>query len=524
MGSGLFAERAGRVQSRLDSRAGVRTLVHTVALALVLVAGAAVRLWALTALGYNSDEAVYAGQAAAMAQVPVLQDLFPVFRAHPLLFQFLLALLYSWHYSDLVGRTAAVVVGLLTVVLAYAAGRRLYGRNAGLFAALILALMPYHVVVSRQVLLDGPMTMFATLALYAMALFGSSRSGRWLIAGAAAVGLTFLAKEIGFIMVGAVYAFLALSPRLPLRLRDVAVFTVALVAVMLPYPLSVALAGAHGGGTTKSYLVWQLFRRANHTPEFYAQVVPSAIGWAVLAAAILGLVLLRRERTWRETLLLCWIVVPVLFFQLWPTKGFQYLLPIAPAVAILAGRALARWPRRWLRHRRWRVSPAVLGTALAVVVAASLVPATVHRIRPAASDLFLAGSGGVPGGREVGRWIADHAPIGSTYMTIGPSMANIVQYYGHRHALGLSVSPNPLHRNPSYAPIINPDYQIRIGELQYVVWDAFSASRSSFFSDKLLSYARKYHGRVVHTETVNVPSADGTSVTKPVIVVYEVHP
>ena len=47
----------------------------------------------------------------------------------------------------------------------------------------------------------------------------------------------------------------------------------------------------------------------------------------MIAAAAAGLWLLRRERSWRETLLLCWIVVPVGFFQLWPVKGFQYLLP-----------------------------------------------------------------------------------------------------------------------------------------------------------------------------------------------------
>ena len=70
-------------------------------------------------------------------------------------------------------------------------------------------------------------------------------------------------------------------------------------------------------------------------------------------------------------------------------------------------------------------------------------------------------------------------------MTIGPSMANIVQYYGHRKAYGLSVSPNPLHRNPSYEPVNNPDRAIRDNELQYVVWDSFSAARSSYFSSKL---------------------------------------
>ena len=32
----------------------------------------------------------------------------------------------------------------------------------------------------------------------------------------------------------------------------------------------------------------------------------------------------------------CWIGVPVAFLELWPVKGFQYLLPIAPVIAVLA--------------------------------------------------------------------------------------------------------------------------------------------------------------------------------------------
>jgi hypothetical protein len=79
----------------------------------------------------------------------------------------------------------------------------------------------------------------------------------------------------------------------------------------------------------------------------------------------------------------------------------------------------------------------------------------------------------------------------------------------------LSISVNPLERNPAYDPIENPDLQLRNGEIHYVVWDAYSAARSRFFSNKLLEYARRYNGRVVHTEAVN---------GQDVIVVYEVHP
>ena len=56
----------------------------------------------------------------------------------------------------------------------------------------------------------------------------------------------------------------------------------------------------------------------------------------------------------------------------------------------------------------------------------------------------------------MGLWVKANVPEGATFMTIGPSMANIVQFYGHRKAYGLSISPNPLRRNPSYDPLDNP--------------------------------------------------------------------
>ena len=51
---------------------------------------------------------------------------------------------------------------MATLVVVYALGRLLYGPRAGIVAMLLLAVMPYHVIVTRQVLLDGPMVFFAT--------------------------------------------------------------------------------------------------------------------------------------------------------------------------------------------------------------------------------------------------------------------------------------------------------------------------------------------------------------------------
>ena len=477
-------------------------------LVLILAAAALVRLWQVNELGFNSDEAVYAGQAASIADDPVLSELFPVFRAHPLLFQTILSGGFQLGLAEWFARLTAAAFGVATVYLVYELGRLLYGRKAGLVAALVMALMPYHVVVTRQVLLDGPMVFFATLTLVLLVRFVVSGERVWLYGASVAMGLTFLTKETSIVLLGAIYAFLALTPELRLRTRELVVSAGFLALTVIPFPVTLMLAGHTGTG--ESYLTWQLFRRPNHDWLFYPSEVPEALGPLVLIAAVAGLWLLRGGASWRERLLLCWIVVPVVFFQLWPVKGFQYLLPVAPAIAVLAGRALAR--------------PHPLRPVVVAVVAASLLLPTLDRIGGGAPDTALAGAGGLPGGREAGEWIEAEVPEGAAFMTIGPSMANLVQFYGHRRAYGLSVSPNPLNRNPSYEPLVNPDRAIRDNELQYMVWDTFSAQRSPHFARKLTEYARRYNGRVVHSELLDVDTARGERAERPAIVIYEVRP
>lgn len=503
---------------RDDSRT---TIIFATALVAIAVAAAFLRVWRINGLGFNSDEAVYAGQAAALANNVDLKPFFPIFRAHPLLFQTVLSLSYRMGGGDLEARLLAVATGLATVYLVFATAKLLYGRKAGLAAALFISLMPYHIIVTRQVLLDGPMVMFATLSLYAVARYATTGRGSWLYIAGAAVGLTIISKETGGLLLGAVYVFLALSRSLRVRIRDIAISLFVTVIVVIPYPLAILLSGKSSTGG--NYLTWQLFRPPNHGLLFYPENVPQAMGYLVIAAAAAGLWLHRRDRSWRETLLVAWIAVPVVFFELWPVKGFQYLLPIAPAMAILAGRTVGNWsPGAAVRVMGISLKASACAMFAVVVIAASLLIPAWNGIQPSESDEFLAGSGGVPGGREAGLWVDAHVPAGTTMLALGPSMANIIQFYGHRKVYGLSVSPNPQHRNPSYEAVTNPDRALRNNEIQYVIWDAFSASRSSFFSDSLLRYVARYHGSVVHEESVSARDADGSEIRKPIIIIYEV--
>jgi hypothetical protein len=303
------------------------------------------------------------------------------------------------------------------------------------------------------------------------------------------------------------------------------------VAVAAVFPIALSFSGKSRTG--QSYLLWQIFRPANHELLFYFMVVPSAVGLGVLVAALGGLVWLRREGSWRERLLVCWIVVPVLFFTAWPVKGYQYLLPIAPALAVLAGRTMVhlgriRLPGRpsWLpriSRVRWPSwLPRMTAAALTGALAASLAVPVWATVNPSTNGTFLAGTGGLPGGREAGQWIAANVPAGARLLAIGPSMANVLQFYGHRRVFALSVSPNPRSRNPVYVPVPNPDRELRSGGFQYIVWDTYTANRARFFGTKARQLVDRYHGVTVYVSSVTVRGSAGSDVPQPVIVIYQV--
>ena len=100
------------------------------------------------------------------------------------------------------------------------------------------------------------------------------------------------------------------------------------------------------------------------------------------------------------------------------------------------------------------------------------------------------------GTREFAQW-AQSTPSNARFLTVGPSLGNILRFYGNRDSVAMSVSVDPLKRNPAYVPIPNPDLSLRRLHVQYVVWDAYSADRSSFYSERTLEYARKFDGAIV---------------------------
>ena len=115
-----------------------------------------------------------------------------------------------------------------------------------------------------------------------------------------------------------------------------------------------------------------------------------------------------------------WLLAFVGFYQLYPLKAFNYLLPSVPALCLLAARALDRLPRPSLPVLRVAATAAV-----AVVLVAGVIP---FQWRALHDDSYA-------GLEEAARWLADNSPADAGVMTLSHGSAQYVfSFYAQRDA------------------------------------------------------------------------------------------
>ncbi len=480
------------------------------------------RLYALSSLGLNSDEAVYVGQAATLAGTGGMSASFSLFRAHPLLVQFVNSLVFRFTgVDDNTARIlAALVFGVGGVLATYYLAKRLYGSRVAIASAALLAIVPYHVLVSRQVLLDAPVTFFATLAFFAAHKWRWTGETQWLAAAGVAAGAATLSKEIGFV-IGAVLLVYFLATRALSRkaIRGLLAFLAGFTLLVVPFLASRLIRASNAGAT----VLWQFGRAPNHNPDYFPRVLAQYVGIPVLLLTLIGFVMMAVRRTDSDWLALSWLVVMGAFFQLWPTKLISYLMLLMPPLAMAAAVGFETVvtvlidPRQRSGFGRFAHSIGVPGSSrrgawtrmgiaitsvAAIVFAAPLLWASMALARNGPAQAGKLGDFGVgtptfAGGREMGEWANKRTPSNAVFMTIGPSLGNIIALYSKRNFVALSVSPDVRKRNPAYVPVPNPDLAMRTSAVDYVVWDAYSSRRSVFTSKRLLRYARSYGAQPV---------------------------
>lgn len=257
--------------------------------------------------------------------------------------------------NEFAARFPGALMGLLTVLLTYHVGRKLFGRRAGLFAALILGTATGFLVQARIDITDMTLTctLTATLAFFLLAARDDEpRKGLYYHLFYLCAALATLAKGlIGFVLPGAIifwYLLLTRRWRLVKEMRLVTGMPLFLI-VGAPWFILVSLRNPE---FARFFFIHEHFERfltkvhGRYEPFWF--FVPVLAGtmlpWSFfIPAAFKGVWRERRTTAGESRLYLAlWAVLIFLFFSDSDSKLVPYILPVFPALALLMGEAFAR--------------------------------------------------------------------------------------------------------------------------------------------------------------------------------------
>lgn len=290
-------------------------------------------------------------------------------------------------------RFPAVLAAMLTVLLTYGLGRRVAGAAGGLASALILMALPLYGDNVPQAELNVPFTFWitCTLALWLTSpSYGEERMslpralGFWL----ALAGAFFVKGPLAFLVVLCVLGCEAWARRSKKPLLSVR----PLLGISL---LALLLAGwfyaetlAYGAEFVKCQVTGETvnrFVKGAHVQPFWYYIPQALTGFApwIYFAFAAGVILWRQRKSALAATLrpyASWVVLPFLILCAASGKRANYMLPLTPAMAVLAGWMVAeslkcKRERPRLARLAWAVTALLGVAALGAAVALHVKPA-----------------------------------------------------------------------------------------------------------------------------------------------------
>ena len=482
-------------------------------LIIIILAASLVRLWDLDSNGFNNDEAIYSGQAATLAGHKEYGEHFSIYRAHPLLLQYFVSVMFAnFGISDTIARLVPAILGIFTVIVTYMIGKILYDKKVAFIAAFVLALLSYHIIVSRQVMLDASLTFFFTLTLYFFVLhLKKPKEAHWLFLVGASAGLSFLSKEIGiFALITSIVCLFLIKG---FNFRNIIIVASSFVLVSSPYWLPIlTIPEAHDAAL--AYWNWQASRDPNQSADFYLTLISQEVlGYILTGLFILSVIYSLATRDISKPsvfILLVWIGIPLIIFQFLAVKGYAFASPtITPFVLLGVSFLFSDWMKKLPHHRIF-----VIGLIPLIFVFSGPMLHYLFQIPP----IQLVGSGGEPYAREGAIWIRDNVPQKGIFLTIDIRTANVIRYYANNEALSLHSN-----NNPAYIQIDNPDLPILNGKIDYLVYETYLVEQFPYLkgeAKELNQLIIKYSGIPIHTEYETYTDTNGKNLIKPALIIY----
>jgi len=272
----------------------------------------------------------------------------------PALLYWLCAGSYSiFGVSEWAARLVPAVCGLGTLLATMWFGSRLLGGRSGLLAAAVLLLSAGFLGASRVLLIDGVLTFCTTISLFAAyeALRGRAFQLRWWTVASVACGIAFLAKgPIALVLLFPtvhMFGWLTEGVSRP-RMRHWLMLAGIVAAIASPWFVAVSCQDPQFAYEFFYKHNVSRFAGAFHERPFwyfFPVLMIAAHPWSFLTIPFLGFLTgrsdqIRRRRTRPIGFLLLWSAWCLTFFSVSRCKLPPYILPAAPAMALMIGHYL----------------------------------------------------------------------------------------------------------------------------------------------------------------------------------------
>ena len=270
-------------------------------------------------------------------------------------------------------RLWAGLTGFAGIFLVWFAGIKLFGREAGGYAALLLGSSLLYALIGHMNTLDMGVTLFITLGILSMLIAQTRIDKReqrnWMLIAWAGMALAVLSKGLmGIVLPGAaLFIYCIVERDFSVLKRMHWLFGLA-VFFLITAPWFILVMKANPEFFDK-FFIYEHYTRfttkdlGRYQPWYYFVpiLLAGALPWTVLMFDSL-------LRSWRcgrhpeklfnaERFLLIWAVFIYLFFTVSGSKLPSYLLPMFPALALLMGMRLVHIREKTLL---WQIAPMLL--------------------------------------------------------------------------------------------------------------------------------------------------------------------
>jgi len=270
-------------------------------------------------------------------------------------------------------RLWAGLTGFAGIFLVWFAGMKLFGREAGGYAALLLGSSLLYALIGHINTLDMGVTLFITLGIVSLLIaqtrVDKSEQRNWMLIAWAGMALAVLSKGLmGIVLPGAALFIYCVVERDFSVLKRMHWLSGLAVFSLITMPWFVLVMKANPEFFDK-FFIYEHYTRfttkdlGRYQPWYYfiPILLAGALPWTVLMFDSLFRSLRcgkHPEKLFNaERFLLIWVVFVYLFFTVSGSKLPSYLLPMFPALALLMGVRLVHIRERTLF---WQIAPMLL--------------------------------------------------------------------------------------------------------------------------------------------------------------------